>query len=231
MLGLEKVMSSNQLGGHQAGPTGGETPVGEKHVGRRAFLGLMAAGILALIVGPKILPRLSAGGFPINSVTSTPAFDAASWRLKVDGLVRRPLELTFADFTALRQAEETKDFTCVEGWTVPGVRWQGVTLRELMGQADLDPQATHFVFHSGDGVYTDSLTIDEAFQPAVLLAHAMNGEPLLPDHGRPVRLLVPGSYGYKSVKWVVRVELIAAGVGGYQGYWEERGYPARAAIT
>jgi DMSO/TMAO reductase YedYZ molybdopterin-dependent catalytic subunit len=224
-------MSGDPPSRHRSEPTSGATAIGEKHVGRRAFLGLMVAGFLALVVGPKIMPRLPSAGFPINSVTNTPAFDGASWRLKVDGLVRRPLELTFADFTALPQVEETKDFTCVEGWTVPGVRWKGVTLRELMVRADLDPRATHFVFHSGDGAYTDSLTIEEAFQPAVLMAHEMNGEPLLPDHGRPVRLLVPGSYGYKSVKWVVRVELIAAGSAGYQGYWEQRGYPARAEIT
>ncbi len=190
----------------------------------------MAAGILALVLGPEIFPRLRSGGFPINSVASAPDFNAASWRLKVDGLVRRPLTLTFTDFTALPQVEETKDFTCVEGWTVPGVRWKGVRLRELMLRADLDPRATHLVFHSGDGAYSDSLTIAEALHPAVLMAQEMNGQPLTPDHGRPLRLLVPGNYGYKSVKWVVRVESIAAGAAGYQGYWEQRGYPAEAEI-
>ena len=226
-------MSSDSRDGHQLEPGGGEITVGEKHIGRRAFLGLMAAGFLALIVGPEIYPRLRSGvvSFPINTVKDGPAFDPVSWRLKVDGLVRRPLDLSFADFTALPQVEETKDFTCVEGWTVPGVRWKGVALRELMVMADLDPRATHFVFHSGDGVYTDSLTIDEAFRPAVQLAHEMNGELLPPEHGQPVRLIVPGSYGYKYVKWVVRVEAIAAGPAGYQGYWEERGYPAQAEIT
>jgi hypothetical protein len=121
-IDLEHVMSSNWGSGHQSDRAGEETAVGEKHVGRRAFLGLMAAGFLALILGPEIFPRVRSGVFPINSVTSAPGFNAASWRFKVDGLVRRPLELTFADFTALPQVEETKDFTCVEGWTVPGVR-------------------------------------------------------------------------------------------------------------
>ena len=224
-------MSSDPHSRQRPEPGGGGTSVGQTHVGRRTFLGLMAAGFLALILGPEILPRVRPGEFLINSVASGPQFDAATWRLVVDGLVRQPLELTFPAFTALPQVDETKDFTCVEGWTVPGVRWTGVTLRQLMARADLDPRATHLVFHSGDGVYTDSLTIEEAFRPAVLLAHQMNGAPLSPDHGRPLRLVVPDRYGYKYVKWVVRVEAIAAGPAGYQGYWEQRGYPAQAAIT
>lgn len=223
-------MTKDEQSRHESEPAPFEPPVGEKHIGRRAFLGLMGAGLLALFLGPKLFSRAAPSSFPINSVASAPVFNVASWRLKVDGLVRRPLSLSFANFAALPQIDETKDFTCVEGWTVPGVRWKGVTLRELMNQADLDPRATHFVFHSGDGVYTDSLTVAEAFGAGVLLAHEMDGQPLSTDHGQPLRLVVPGSYGYKSVKWVVRVELIAAGSDGYQGYWEERGYPAEAEI-
>ena len=179
-------MSSDGRSGERAEPGGGGITVGQTHVGRRAFLGLMAAGFLALILGPEILPRLRpSGSFLINSVAEGPQFDAATWRLTVNGLVRRPLELTFAELTALPQVDETKDFTCVEGWTVPGVRWTGVPLRELMARADLDPRATHLVFHSGDGVYTDSLTIDEAFRSGVLLAHQMNGELLSPTTAGP----------------------------------------------
>jgi len=226
----EQFMANDGQSGHKPEPAPLEPAVDKRHIGRRAFLGLMAAGLLALFLGPELFSRVTPGSFPINSVANGPVFNASSWRLKVDGLVRRPLDLSFSDFTSLPQVDETKDFTCVEGWTVPGVRWKGVTLRELMNQADLDPRATHFVFHSGDGVYTDSLTIAEALGPAVLLAHEMNGQLLTPDHGQPLRLVVPGSYGYKSVKWVVRVELIAVGPGGYQGYWEQQGYPARAEI-
>ena len=223
-------MTRGWQSGHESGPASHGSTLGQRHIGRRAFISLMAAGFLALLLGPELLSRLHSSGFPINSVASGPEFDSSTWRLQVDGLVRQPLDLSFAGFTSLPQVEEARDFTCVEGWTVPGVRWKGVTLRELMARADMDPRATHFVFHSGDQVYTDSLTIDEAFRPDVLLAHEMNGQPLLADHGKPLRLVVPGSYGYKSVKWVTRVELITAGPGGYQGYWEYRGYPANAEI-
>ena len=212
----------------------------EKHIGRRAFIGMIVAGLVALFLGKEILPRVSGGGgvgggtsrgtFRINSIDSGPVFDRGAWRLTVDGLVRAPLKLTFAEFLDLPQVERTRDFYCVEGWGVTGVRWKGVTVRELMARADIDPQATHLIFHSGDGVYTDSLTMEEAFRPDTLLAHELDGAPLPPEMGQPVRLTLPGSYGYKYVKWVERVEAVALGSEGYSGYWEQRGYSADASI-
>ncbi len=157
-----------------------------------------------------------------------PKFDPSSWRIKVDGLVRRPLDLSFAEFTALPQVTVTKDFVCVEGWTEPEILWKGVTLSELMIRAGVQPQATHLLFLSGDGGYADSLTIAEASGPRPLLAHDMNGAPLTREHGQPVRLVVPGSFGYKSVKWVVEIQAVALGPEGYPGYWEQQGYPAQA---
>lgn len=208
----------------------------EKHIGRRAFLALLGAGLVALFFGPGLLARLSrgspeAGGFAINSVSLTPAFDPSTWRLKVDGLVQQPLDLSFEQFNALPQVDRTNDFYCVEGWGVRNVLWTGVTAQEIMQRAGVEPTATHLVFHSGDGIYTDSLTIAEASRSDVLLAHLQGGQLLTQDHGRPLRLVVPGKFGYKSVKWVVRVEAIAVGTDGYQGYWELQGYPADATIT
>lgn len=210
----------------------------EKHIGRRAFIGLMVAGLAALFLGKELIPRipggvtrsLQGGDFRINSIRSGPPFDQATWRLTVDGLVRKPLTLTFPQFSDLPQVERTRDFQCVEGWGVSGVEWRGVTLREVMERADIDPQATHLVFYSGDGEYTDSLTLEEALRPDTLLAHEMNGVPLKPEMGHPVRLILPGNFGYKYVKWVVRVEAIVRGPEGYRGYWENYGYPADATI-
>jgi sulfoxide reductase catalytic subunit YedY len=210
----------------------------EKHIGRRTFIGLIVAGVAALFLGKEVLQRISlgagvstsGGSFRINSITSGPAFDRSSWRLTVDGLFRAPMTLTFDQFLDLPQAERTRDFYCVEGWGVKGVQWTGVTVRELMERADIDPRATHLVFHSGDGEYTDSLTLDEALRADTLLAHEMDGAPLKPEMGQPLRLVLPGNYGYKYVKWVVRVEAIAPGAEGYEGYWENYGYPADATI-
>lgn len=214
----------------------------ERPIGRRAFIGLMAAGVAALFLGKDLfawIGRWGGGGgnsrgtrgFRINSVAPSPEFVEDTWRLTVDGLFRKPLSLTFADFKALPQEEQTQDFLCVEGWGVDAVVWKGLTVRELMSQADIDPSATHLIFHSGDTAhYTDSLTIEEAGRPETLLAHGLNGDPLVADMGSPVRLILPGNYGYKYVKWVVRVEAVALGPEGYSGYWEERGYPAGATI-
>lgn len=210
-------------------------------IGRRAFIGLVVAGMAALFLGRELFSGLggrlggagSTGTFRVNTVVPGPDFDAAAWRLTVDGLFRRPLTLTYQAFLDLPQVERTNDFYCVEGWGVDHVRWRGITLRELMERADIDPLATHLVLHSGDGVYTDSVTIEEALRPDTMLAYQANGEDLPPDNGQPLRLVLPGSYAYKNVKWVVRVEAIAAPVPvaeGYQGYWEKRGYPADATI-
>ncbi len=220
------------------GAGSGQTADTEKHIGRRAFLGLIVAGVAALFLGKEILPRIpkgvkgsvGAGDFRINTIVPGEDFDPSTWRLIVDGLVRNPLDLTFAQFTDLPQVEVTRDFYCVEGWGVPEVTWKGVTLRELMKQADIDPLATHLVFESSDGVYTESVTLEEALRPDTLLAHEMNGAPLAPEMGQPLRLILPGSYAYKNIKWVVRVEAMALGPEGYKGYWEQRGYPADASI-
>jgi DMSO/TMAO reductase YedYZ molybdopterin-dependent catalytic subunit len=215
----------------------------EKPIGRRTFIGLMVAGVAALFLGKDLFAWIgrwggSGGGssrgtegFRINSVAPAPPFVEDTWRLTVDGLFRKPLTLTFGEFKDLPQEEQTQDFLCVEGWGVNSVVWKGLTVRELMSRADIDPSATHLIFHSGDSAqYTDSLTIEEAGRLDTLLAHGLNGEPLTPDMGSPLRLVLPGNYGYKYVKWVVRVEAVALGPEGYLGYWEERGYSANATI-
>ncbi len=214
-------------------------PGDEQHIGRRTFLGLVIAGILALLLGRDILPRITttggspsggASGFRINTVKQGPVFNPETWRLTVDGLVATPFTLTFSQFTDLPQVKLTRDFYCVEGWGVNNVVWQGVAVKELMQRAGVDPTATALVFHSGDGVYADSLTIAQSQLDDVLLVHELNGEPLPPDMGQPVRLIYPGHYGYKYVKWVERVEAIDTRKQSFTGYWEQYGYSADATI-
>jgi methionine sulfoxide reductase catalytic subunit len=218
-------------------PSGDKEAGTEKHIGRRAFLGLLAAGILALFLGPNVFSRLSAtsgsGGFRINSIRTPDPIDLATWQLAVTGLVRTPLQLSWQEFSALPQTGEKDDFLCVEGWGVKGVEWTGVRVREVLDRAGLDPSATHLVFLSSDLEYYDALTVAQARTDDVLLAHELNGEPLAFEHGWPVRLVTPGLYGYKYVKWVMRIDAVAEpdkSPEGYPGYWGHRGYPAAGTI-
>ena len=222
----------------------------EKNIGRRAFIGLVLAGIVALFVGKDIFPRVTNGGsssggstpgggtssggipagFRINTIKDGPAFDPAAWHLTVDGLVGTPLNLTFAQFTDLPQTTVTRDFYCVEGWGVTGAVWKGVAVKELMQRAHIDPAATDLVFHSSDGVYADSLTLEQSAFDDTLLVHELDGAALPPQMGQPLRLLYPGHYGYKYVKWVERVEAINQKDASFTGYWEAYGYSADATI-
>ena len=150
-----------------------------------------------------------------------PSFRPATWKLRIDGLVERPIELTYAQLKALPRAEQTSDFHCVTGWSVPGVRWGGVRFADLLAHAKPLPQASGLRFVSAERPYVDSLTLRQAMLPDAMLAYEMDGRPLPREHGAPVRVVMPKMYGYKNVKWVARIT-----VTGHpdDGYWERRGY-------
>jgi DMSO/TMAO reductase YedYZ molybdopterin-dependent catalytic subunit len=150
-----------------------------------------------------------------------PTFDPATWRLDVTGLVDAPATLTYDELRALPRTTEIRDFHCVTGWTVQNVRWTGVRLTDLFARVRPQAKALGVTFVSAEVPYVDALTIQQASLPDVLLAYEMNGKPLPREHGAPVRLVMPEMYGYKSVKWVQRIEL--AEVAG-DGYWEQLGY-------
>lgn len=167
--------------------------------------------------------------FRIYTVTPhIPEFDPSSYRLVVDGLVRRPLSLTWDQVRALPEVEERSDFHCVSGWGVSDVLWHGFRIEQLLRMAEPLPGARFITFYSLDGVYTDSLSLEQARAPGVLLAWRMFGRDLKPPHGRPLRLVIPQMYGYKGVKWVYRLELTADQ---HIGYWEQRGYAVDAYIA
>jgi DMSO/TMAO reductase YedYZ molybdopterin-dependent catalytic subunit len=206
----------------------------DKPIGRRAFLGLVAAGVVAFAFGRDALSRVTDWldtGSATGAVYKPQPVDLASWHLTVQGLVHKPLNVSWSDLVGLPQTETTLDFRCIDGWRTQPRRWGGVRLSELLDLAGVDEKATHVIFHSADVEYTDSLTIAQARADDVLLAHTMDGEPLTQDHGRPVRAVTPGRYGYKYVKWLTKIELIAAGPQGYQGYYEKRGYSVDASLA
>jgi len=205
--------------------------------GRRAFLALVAGGLSAFWwAGPasRILSPLTSqfselaadllpvGGWRIYTITGTmPDIDPSSWSLRIDGLVRRPRTLTLADLRALPRAEQVSTFHCVTGWTVKNVRWAGVRFRDLLDLVEPLPAAHAIRFVSAERPYVDSLTVDQALLPDVMVAYEMGEGALSRPHGAPARVVIPEMYGYKGVKWLVRMELVERQP---TGYWAGLGY-------
>jgi len=209
------------------------------------FLGLVGLGAAGVVFGSAVSGWLSRVASPITAADRTglagllplqgfrlytvtggfPRRDPAEYRLTVGGLVERPYTLTFEELRALPAVAMTKDFQCVTGWRVDDVRWRGVLLRDLLDRAGVRADGAAVRFTSFDGVYTESLTLDQAARDDVVVAYEMQGEPLSSDHGGPVRLYVAPMYGYKSIKWLDGIEVTDRVV---PGYWERSGYDVDA---
>lgn len=153
----------------------------------------------------------------------------ADYRLRVDGLVRRPLSMSLPQLQAMPRRSQITRHDCVEGWSAIG-QWTGVPLRLLLNQAGLLPQARYIVFHCADdygpGKYYESVDLIDAHHPQTILAWALNGRALPVTNGAPLRLRVERQLGYKQAKYVMRVEAVnsLAHIGGGKGgYWEDSG--------
>ena len=170
-----------------------------------------------------------------------PEIDPATFRLKVSGLVERPLSLSLDALKQMRTAELVAGFECsgnrrpLQGLSGNG-RWTGVPLRAVLDQARVKPEAREFVFfgadrgeeevefrtqkHKVEQQYGRSLTREKALSPEPFLAYAMNGEPLSRHQGSPLRLIVPGWYGVANVKWLSEIHVQDdAYLGKYQARW------------
>jgi methionine sulfoxide reductase catalytic subunit len=165
------------------------------------------------------------GEFQIYSVTRLPSFDSATWQFAIDGLVDRPATWNWEQFLKLSRTVQVSDFHCVTGWSVYHNTWEGIRLSKLLEQAGVQSKANFVKFYSGDGVYTDTLSLEQANMEDVLVAVLHDGKPIHRDYGGPVRLIVPRMYAYKSVKWLNRIELIEKD---QIGFWEQRGYDTDA---
>lgn len=161
------------------------------------------------------------GDFRIYSVTPIPSFSNATWSFKIDGLVDKPMTWNWEQFVKLARKVQVSDFHCVTGWSVYKNTWEGIPLKQFLQEAGVQTTAKTVKFYSGDGVYTDSLTLEQAQMDDIMVAMPHDGNLIPSDLGGPVRLIVPKMYAYKSVKWLNRIELIDKD---HVGYWEERGY-------
>jgi DMSO/TMAO reductase YedYZ molybdopterin-dependent catalytic subunit len=159
--------------------------------------------------------------WPVLHYGSVPRFDPARWTLRLWGLVAMEKTLTYDDLSALPRVKVFSDIHCVTTWSRLDNLWEGVStsaLRDLAG--GLLPEA-RFVNVQAAGGWTTNLTVDDFFQPDVLLAMAHDGEAIDAPHGGPVRLVVPRLYFWKSAKWVTGVQFTHQDM---PGFWESRGY-------
>jgi DMSO/TMAO reductase YedYZ molybdopterin-dependent catalytic subunit len=218
-----------------ARPIAPPLPLESRPVGRRVFLGLLGTGAAGLVAGKQIGAVINPGriflpdnGFRIYTVAPIPTFDARTYRLSVGGMVGKPLAFSYRDLLGMPFVREVRTYHCVTGWIVENVHWQGVPLSLLMEIVQPSPAARFINMWSADGVYTESLSVEQALAPDVLLGYRLNGKPLSQDQGAPLRLVIPQMYGYKFIKWLNRVEFATVPL---QGYWEARGYPADAYVA
>jgi len=161
--------------------------------------------------------------WPVLHYGSVPRFDEARWDFRVTGLVEHPLHLTWEEFNLVPKVERTSDFHCVTRWSRFDNRWTGVAMREILARVEPKPDAKYVLVHAEQG-YTANVPLADLDRDNVLLATHHDGEPLTPDHGYPLRLIVPQLYAWKSVKWVRGLEFLSQD---QAGFWEQNGYHMR----
>jgi len=159
--------------------------------------------------------------FPILHAGSVPYRAApASWDFRVWGEVERPARWSFDELRALEARTVTVDIHCVTTWSKLDTVWEGVPVAPLLRELGVRPEATHVIAHAEEG-YTANVPLERVLADEALLAYRFGGEELAPEHGGPLRLLVPSLYFWKSAKWLRGLEILDHDE---PGYWERLGY-------
>jgi DMSO/TMAO reductase YedYZ molybdopterin-dependent catalytic subunit len=161
--------------------------------------------------------------WPVLHYGGVPKVDLATWDFIMDGLVERPVKLTYEQMKALPRKTVQRDVHCVTRWSMLDSTWEGVPVSELMKLVQLKPEATHVMVKAEHG-FTANLSLDDFLREENMLVDTRNGEPISPEHGWPLRLFVPHLYFWKSAKWVRGLEFMA---GDRPGFWEQYGYHLR----
>ncbi len=212
-------------------------------IGRRRFVvlvgGALALGQLAVIPRRVLAQAVSElarrfGGltpldrFYVTSYDGTPQIDESRHTLKITGLVRAPLALTMAEIRKLAPIEETLTLECIsnppDGDAIGNARWTGVKLKPLLERAGVNAKARWAVMRGADG-YETAVPVEELYREENFLAYLMDGAPLAPEHGFPLRIMIPGKYGMKQPKWLTEINLVERE---FVGYWERRGWSQSA---
>jgi len=167
---------------------------------------------------------VSEQNFFILDLGYVPEIDINQWELEVGGLVENPLVLSYSDILNMPQSSVFATLESISnpqgGSMIGNAVWTGVSFDYILEYAVPDKDALEVVFYCEDG-YSTSLTMEEVLVEGVILAYKMNGKALTPEHGYPVRMVVPEKYGMKWPKWVNTIELVDYD---YKGYWEQRGW-------
>jgi len=159
--------------------------------------------------------------FPVLHFGRTPDYpDLARWDFRVFGEVGTPFTLSWGEFTQLPTASVTLDIHCVTRWSKLDTTWEGVPFTHIAEVAQPSPEARYVIFHA-EGGFTSNVPLEVAMDPQCLLAWSYAGQPLEPDHGFPLRAIVPGKYFWKSAKWLRGVEFSRED---RLGFWERNGY-------
>lgn len=158
--------------------------------------------------------------WPVLDAFGTPSLPK-DWKLEVCGLVDRPLSFTLDEFQQLPRVKVFADFHCVTQWSRLGNLWEGVSTRQLLELAGVRDTARFVILHGYDNNWTTNLPLEEFTVEDALLTDRHDGEPIEPDHGGPVRAMIPQLYAWKSAKWLKAIELSDTDK---PGYWERGGY-------
>jgi DMSO/TMAO reductase YedYZ molybdopterin-dependent catalytic subunit len=161
--------------------------------------------------------------WPVLDLGRQPDVSRERWRLKVGGLVRRPVTLDWAAFMALPQSTMRSDIHCVTTWSRYDNDWTGVSTQDLLDAVEPRDEGRFLMLNGYDG-YTTNLPLADFVAPGALLAHSWQGKPLTREHGGPVRLVVPHLYFWKSAKWIAAIDVLGADK---PGFWEAEGYHMR----
>ena len=166
-----------------------------------------------------------------KNIVADPTVAANSWSLTVNGMVNQPYTLTYNELLALPMKQQYESLMCISnevgGQYMSNAQWNGIPLADLLNRAGgVKTGATKVVLYAVDD-YSDSIHLSKALEPTTLLAVQMNGQALPQEHGFPARLLVPGIYGMKHVKWLTRIEVVNTD---FQGYWQQRGWDDQANV-
>lgn len=159
--------------------------------------------------------------FPVLTYGTTPHYENLhGWDLRIFGLVEAEKRFSWGDLMAMPTNTETVDIHCVTRWSKLDTTWTGIPWRQFVANLDVIPEATHVMVHCEQG-YTTNISLEILDDDDTMLAYLYEGKPLEPDHGYPMRLLVPKKYFWKSAKWIRGFEFMA---GDRPGFWERHGY-------